>query len=357
MINRKRARTNLCIVLGLLIPILLAALRYNVGTDYASYVRQSVFMDEHNFFFGRDAFWNVIANFTMAAGNHAIFVLAFYSSITVVFFYLAARKALGKYAWLAWLLFLCILYPVSLNAVRQLAAVSVAFFVSIYVVRGLINGEIVIRRLRTWVGYILAGVFAVLLHSTALVALLFAPIYMTVRLIDRGKNRELYIRAIKTIAAGVLISAVSILVVWFMARSIVEIPVFAKYAGIFNREDRMPNILTAVAPAAVQIFFWRRAAKTTLNKFLLASGVTYSILIIALSAIIPYGYRIAWYFMPVYFLQFALIAESFKRNKSIHYKYLAYSFVILWSVGFFILSFYRNGSHDIFPYQFIFGGL
>jgi hypothetical protein len=308
-------------------------------------------MDRNNTFFGRDGLWNFIANFTMAANNFAIFVLAFYASVTAIFFYLTSKRVVGGYAWLVWLLFLCVIFPMSLNTVRQVASVSVIIYVSATFVQGLQNGKIRKERFSTWAAYIVLSIFAILLHNTSVIALLYIPIYIAA---NRLTCLNKYIKAFLTIVLAVVMGFATVAGIWWALGFITDIPGFEKYISHFRKVGSTPNLLFAVAPILVVFPIVGQATKTTINRFLLVSSIVYTILTLTLYTFLPFGYRLAVYFMPMYFLLFALLAQTYtQRNHALLHKLIAYGLIIMWSAGFFILSIYRNGSHDLFPYQFI----
>lgn len=104
------------------------------------------------------------------------FILFFYALFTALFFYLAIRQIGYKYhlpQWLAWLTYCCFFFNLSLNMMRQSAAIAVLLYaLSLIPERQLTNGEkesLLYYSLRST----LLIFFAMLWHRTAVIGFVF----------------------------------------------------------------------------------------------------------------------------------------------------------------------------------------
>ena len=128
-------------MISLMIPLLLSSLRWKVGTDYSTYVYlyntfahidslaqffQSILDTEPSFIL-----LNILVKVIF---DNYIFVFAFSALLILGFFYRAIEDYHEQSSvMLAVLVFLCLLFPTTLNIVRQMIAVAIVFFATRYV--------------------------------------------------------------------------------------------------------------------------------------------------------------------------------------------------------------------------------
>ena len=161
-ITRKPLRILLTI-LSLLIPVVISGIRYNVGIDYPEY--EKIF---NNIIAGRPA-WDHILEPTFylfswisdfISGNSVI-LYTIYAGVFVGFSYLFINKVLPKaHVPLATFVMLMTIFPMSMNIVRQSAAVAVCVFAVWFIIN------------KKPLMYIVAILLAATLHFSAVILLL-----------------------------------------------------------------------------------------------------------------------------------------------------------------------------------------
>lgn len=200
-----------------IIPIIVAALRDNVGTDYATYVK--VFEDFRTLSIG-DFFSNrsngtevgfyLINKLSQWLTDGPGLMFAIMSIICIVFFFRAMRRWHVRYPALVYFLYLMLVFPNSLNIVRQSAAAMIALYAFSFILE------------KKPVKYVFAILCASSLHTSALFLL---PLYL-VRFLVQAK-RGTHIRfAIKTVLIALIIGGVlPLLIAQFSSQSI-----FSRYS-------------------------------------------------------------------------------------------------------------------------------
>ena len=132
---------RLFLILSLLVPLLLSSFRWDVGTDYPTYVNLYYSFDQI------DTFSQFIAQlsitepsyillnfFAKAVFNSYVIVFALSSLIILGFFYSSIEDYHEQSSvMLAIFFFLFLIFPTSLNIQRQMIAVAIAFFATRYV--------------------------------------------------------------------------------------------------------------------------------------------------------------------------------------------------------------------------------
>ena len=130
-------KNKVCVVLAILLPVLVASFRFNVGTDYAAYYEMynQVSNESYGEVMSRlktGASEPLILLLISLCGNvlfgHWLFFAAF-AFITSLFLYLSFNKFDKKKSWLLYSGAMLILFPLSFNAMRQIAAISVITYV------------------------------------------------------------------------------------------------------------------------------------------------------------------------------------------------------------------------------------
>ena len=128
-------------ILSMMVPLLLSALRWKVGTDYTTYV------DLYHSFANIDSlalfFQNIIDTepsfiilnmLVKVVFNHYLFVFAFSALLILAFFYRSIEDYHEQSSvMLAVVVFLFLIFLTSLNIVRQMIAVAIVFYATRYV--------------------------------------------------------------------------------------------------------------------------------------------------------------------------------------------------------------------------------
>jgi hypothetical protein len=135
VLGRYRMVINPLLIAGVIIPILVAGLRQDVGSDFRSYVVEydAAIQGGSYLEFG----FNVVANLSNFITGSPVFMFVAFSALTVIPVMLGINKSTAvrrEYRWLLWVLFLFIVFPQTLNMLRQGASVAIGFYIIISII-------------------------------------------------------------------------------------------------------------------------------------------------------------------------------------------------------------------------------
>lgn len=334
------------IALAIAFPTLLGGLRYAVGTDYASYIEKLELLSSRSVV---DYFTSSLSNifeptfFTLAHvsfhdSTQAVIFFLLMSLVTVGFLCLGSLRYSKKYAGILFFLLLTTVFPRSLNGVRQGVATAICFYAVSYIPE------------KRPVRYVLLVLLAGLFHYSALIML---PVYLLSMLsnvkLPRISDKYGIIRN-TTIALG------SFGLIAILVKNIAKIPFIGRYSYLVSPEAlalaSSPNILMKVIPVAVVVPFYKRLVEqdAAAKFYMLLSMIAVSLS--AIGYLVRDGHRLADYFMPFYAILFVGIVELYKGKPK--YRKIAIGCILAYGLLYFTGSFLLRGSHDLFPYQFIF---
>lgn len=326
---------------SLVIPIIVGGLRFNVGTDYASYERMYLsFLDTGISDYVANNSFNIEPGFflliklgqVITSEPYIIFLLS--AALTIIFFYLGLRNIDLKNRALYWFLYLMIIFPLTFNATRQGIAASIGFFALTFLAK---NKPL---------PYVLLTLLATCFHTSALVLFLAYPI---LKLLKRKNDTETPNRfLIKSfLVFGFLIATVPVFVQ--LATSIESLERYAGYTDYVSGVS-LTTILFKIGLIGVVAYFFSRVAK----KYKAA----YIYLVFALLEMITLGlwfssaaiFRISFYFAPFSLLLLIYSLEIVKDYKS---KRLLMAGYIAFAILYFYIAYYMAGQAEIIPYQFV----
>lgn len=337
-----RRNNKILIYLSLSIPVLIGGLRYGVGTDYPTYVSLfqnlsglsllSYFQNLPDIEFG--FFLLMQLSFILTHGPELMFFIS--SLLTVAFFYVGLKRFKIKYFTLAYLLYLLIIFPITLNIVRQGLAMSICFFAFTYIVS---------RQPRRYIMWILiAGLF----HTTSLMLL---PAYFVGRIVRNSKES----------AYGALL----------LKLAIVLTPLFLLLPHIFD--------LLAAVPFFEKYIKYQTITGDGNNYMIYLQVLILGVVILTFNKLVAHDKRHIQYL----FLLFALLEillttlgfeSSFMKRAALYFsffsplllinfvdifsdrlgKFLVYSVIVIYGIAYFYLAYYVLGQANIMPYHSIF---
>jgi len=339
-------RNNKVIIgFSLALPILVGALRFNVGTDYASYV--SMYHSLSNLPLGRyfsDVFPQIEVGFFLLIklskfiANTPYFLFAVSSLVTVIFFYLGLKRYKVNHPALVYLLFLLIIFPLTLNIVRQGIAMSICFYALSFVIE---------RRPK---GYFFWVIIAGLFHTTALLIL---PIYFLNRIINNN-NKNSHISILFKLSS--IFFAVYLLLPYIF-NSLASIKIFENYVKYktFITEGSGSNFYSKFVIIVFAMFI---SKWSILNKNM---KLYYYFLVFAILELllVNSGFSAPIVRMALYFSFFPpmLLANFVDVFKDKSGKFFVYLLVISYGILYFYIAYYQQGYANVVPYKFMLGGL
>lgn len=164
-----------CLILGLLIPIVLSGTRYLVGTDYGTYVEEYDNVIQSGWAGHMEPVFNIVAHISNLLTKSHMLLFVIYATITVLFFWKGMKHIAipqGRMC-ILWFLFLTMVFPHSMNIMRQVAAAAVIFYGAQFIFR------------RQVPQFIITVLFAALLHGSALLLLMLYPITIVMNRISK----------------------------------------------------------------------------------------------------------------------------------------------------------------------------
>lgn len=324
---------NILLILVITIPVILASIRYGIGTDYFNYnylydinkdrsIMEIGLSDSERLF----TIIYVIVNILFKD----VWGVFFISSLITMFFVI---KTINYYRdkismSMALLIYFCVLYAVSYNAVRQIMAVAIVFYAYRYILE------------EKFLKYCLLVILAAQIHITAYVCL---PIYFL-------KYTKVYKSFFKNILFYMVIIFSPMLI--FIALKIIKVFSISRFSNIdFEFSNLGVGFLIFILPVVIPVLSYR--------KFLLKVNPKYDLLINILLLEIPfqylgyfwtYGYRMIYYSSIIEVIIVPLVIRCVPKKNS---KIMLIIYFVFWYIFKFIFEFYIRGGTQIFPYRSI----
>lgn len=319
-------------------PVIISTIRYDVGTDFFSYV--SIYNNINSLpfetvwqYYGNEPmylFLNKLAYF-LFKNEWGIFFL---SSLFIHFFLIRGLDYFKRDISIPIALFVYFMYLFSfgLNGIRQAIAMSITF----YAIRFILE--------RKPVTYISLIVFATLFHNTAIVCLiLYIFVLGNKRLVSFTKNLIYYLLIIFT----------PVLLLYLM-KFFAKLPIFYGYIHYISNLNLTLKFgfLIGIIPVLVFIFLYK-------NK-ILAISKKYEVLIYLSFLVIPFryiGYYVDWgqrmgsYIHMTYIVLVPLVIKSI-NNK--YEKFLVGSYYITYFLFIYFNDIIIKLHHGVFPFKSIF---
>ena len=339
--EKKNRRTY--IILAFLLPALLATFRYSAGTDSMTYrsLYSEVGAESSNTSIQRvtsgmlEPFVVIISYIGNTLHLPAEFMFFAFAIITASFLFFATRLLSDKHAWLIYGMLLFIVFPESLNIMRQLAANSVQAFALAYIFSKQREG----RRVGV-VPIILLLLFSVSLHYSSL--LLF-PVFVLPLITKHIRGRTLSLLLCVLIACCVLMFP-------FLLDFVSELGILSArhYTTFMEIEGSIINIkfFASIILAAILVANYLRRGKDADKQYalLMFLGAAYS----AVGFYSGYVGRLAIFFWILIIPYLGkMICQLFEKES---HRVLVCSVV---AISYFLLYFCVLGFNAIVPYDFI----
>lgn len=340
---------RILVAFGLLVPVIYAALRLDVGIDYSNYVSISnglSTLDFSKFLNSPQSkiYEHSLYYITMFSRLFPVWQVAFfgtYSAATLLPFYFGIRKVNPKYTWLAILFYLLAFFAPSLNGMRQFAAISIIFYATM---NYLYSNKAFLAKICYFAILILLAVF---FHSSAICGLLALPvIWLSKYLVNKPAGRIIFY--------SLVTMSIVVLLEFIVANNIEDIPILNRYAIYFASRRGgapMPNMIPRLFPLFVG--GWALFKKEFKNYHML---IYYTLMCIAfvltcLGIFVPYGYRASDYFL---IFQIPLFIEIVMNATNVAQRKVYLKIFIAYAIVYFLYSSVWHDSHGIMPYQLLF---
>ena len=319
--------------------ILIQGFRYNVGTDYFSYVSLSEGFAHGNteyvgWYINEPLFILVSKYAYLLGGNNKYFfflvdAILMNTLLFFVFDYMKEEVSMPA----IYFMYYTFCFPYFLNVERQGLAVIIVWFSIRYIVE------------KKPLKYIICIAVAFLFHNTAIIGLILYPAYY---LLTLKKDR---VTKLVLIIARSLIPILFGLSLAFLSR---YIPVFSKYTKFINKSyDISTNVnwLYTIVMLLVLVPFIRIFRKKQVNIWWLVFLWLWQLSSYLLNIYIEWGFRMAFYFEIGIMFSYAFMIRQIKyRTNKIAFSCILLTFCLFH----FTYKFYIRGNGEIFPYQMLF---
>lgn len=334
-----KKKIRLFIVLGLVIPILVSGFRYGVGTDYFNYINifnthktmsiEDYYSDNGLVEIGYFAIEYI--SYLLGGGTRLLFIIT--SALTLVFFYLGLKRLDIKYIGTVYFLYLTMIFPMTMNAVRQGVAISIMFFAMTFIMK------------KKPVAYLALTIIAGMFHISALLLL---PFYFIGRLFDMHNNDKTryFVRLL-------LVSIVVLFVVFNVFNIVLSIPGFEKYLLYTTYNEESGNLIFYFKLATVLLIgilarYTIFNKKSSIYQYAYALAVM-EVVILVLGFTSPFIKREALYFSPFFLIALTSLVDVFKTSYRL--RVLSYIAVVMYGSSFFTVSYYVLDQADVIPYN------
>lgn len=331
---------NYLIILSFSIPIIVTGLRYNVGTDFFSYVEifdyvaQMRLTEISNYYLEIGASLIIYLSSKLNLGYSGMFLS--FAIITYSLVYLSIRKKDNKL--LIYYLFFMLLFAPSLNIMRNV--VSVLCFVLV----------IEFFEEKKYTGLFLFFTIGFLFHKTILITLVYLAIYIFFK--SNINSRKKYL-------LSSIFFAIAILTSFFTNKILIPMFTFFNIDSVYLSIESTKNysfLLYILPPLLPVMFFFRKIntfdkfEKEKLFFYLFSYLTSIPIQVIGVSI---YSFdRFAIYPMSLQLFLIPYLISLSKKYKYNHKKITLY--YISWYLLYFIVMFIIKNGNGIVPYQTVF---
>ena len=322
-----KIKGKIFIFISFIILLLLIGLRYNVGTDYESYLRVYKII--------RITPWNQLNNINMELGCKVLFklistfskndyiIFIFTGFLTIYPIYKLNKVLNYKYLPYSILTFCMLFLPFCLNGIRQGIALSFLCLSFTYLYK------------KEYKKTIISFVTGFLFHKSSL---LFLP-YEILYIIIKEKKYRKY---------SIMITIIISIAILFFFKDLMNVDELEKYTYLLKKisvENISLNSLFFYTPILIITLIYKQ--KTTVYNILQSLFIDGIILhIVGTSA--QFFYRISLYFTTYQIILIPYIIQNIKtKNSRITIKMI----YIIYLIIYFVYFSYICGKHEIFPYD------
>ena len=365
--ERMKKKNKFILIIGLLLPCILAGLRAeNIGTDILVYAKSvykcandSISFNDFmqmRFYDIKAGYWFTVKNmefgytttvYILAKLFHNFQIVLFATSVLIVFpIYYGLKKysfiTEKKLLYFSMFVFYMLIYTVTLNLMRQSIAVAILFYAISLVINDKKNSNII--------KYLLLNIVAILFHKSAFIGIIFFAFYNLTK--SRKKTKYLIINnkkiGINTINFMLLfITSIIVIFVPGLAKKIVNLLSYIigkDYSGyVWDTIGIVKTTILILPILIIYIIKYRKINNFDYKKFLLIMNILY-IATVQFGSTTSFGGRISLYFQIFNVILYPILYNSFKYKIS---KFMFVLYLIIW------WSYYLTAG-DTYPYIFYF---
>lgn len=344
--SKNKVKWNLPSIMGLLIPTLLAAFRSNdVGTDTAMYhTMYKLATDSGKGFIeylitDSEIYFYLIANLSKYIGG-IWFVFFTYQAVNLLCIYYISWHFRKRIAiWLVFWLYFCLLFPYSLNIMRQITAVCYILYLTIFLIEN--------QKRKFYIGALLSIGF----HASAVIGAFF--VWIIFYLTSLNKNKRYIMFILFTCLIGFIYGFYLKLTPFL---GILGIEKFNGYAEGYGQLSNSSYI--SITDLTFRLFIIMVIWFTSVTK-IIKSHVTYLYALIItgelgfmmLGLYNGFLFRVALYLTVFHLFLLPFISES--KNLTEYSRRIVKSIIVIMGLVYWYWVFANNGTCETIPYKSI----
>lgn len=338
---------NIMTIASLLIPIIIAGIRYGIGTDYYSYTDIFRHINSNKLTFFEllkkyEPFHIILCKLIGLFGGDRQIVFGVYAILTILFTYKAIQGQKENIPlFYPMLMYLVIFFPYSYNGMRESLAVSILFYAYTFLKK---------EKLSPLKASVL-NIFALTVHYASFIAL---PFILLWTFLKKSKRREIII-----IGIYLAIVVVIYLIAIFMPENIEQSSIFYKFLRYLKNKEEIDIgiglIAIRVPIILILILFAKKMKKVNPDMKLYFTMYIISIILMYLGYINITLNRFANYFTIIEVILIATFIQIPSKARhakhKINYSILAKIGLIFYIVFQFTYTFYYSNTGELFPYR------
>lgn len=321
--------------IGLAIPIIISSLRFDVGTDYLSYLQifNSIsdisineFIRDYSASYELGVY--LIAKFSSLFPYAQNIYFGIFATGTILFTYLGLKRYKLPHVWVILFLYLLILFPMSFNLVRQMLAVSIFFYATSFI------------QYSKFLKFTILIVLAALFHKSVIVLL---PVYFVGKALPSSR-----ILRNQTLVITILMFLLFIVLGKFTTEYILDLTFFEKYDKYQVASQASAGVLlaTKIATLGIITIFMKNINEYKHFAFFYVMGVfEVLILVLAINSVDLSRFSIYFSIFPIILITY--VASSFNRSG----RFVIFPVMLMYAISFFWITYLLKGGSEIFPYQ------
>ena len=345
----KNKRINIWIVFAIVIPSVLAGARdITVGTDtsiygvpFFTYALQRSF-ESYMVTAGGDPLWLLLV-YGLSRITTEVFWELFLIEFVIMFFTYKGLKQydLGRYTWIGFLVFHLMFYSFTLNLMRQFVCLSIVFYSFRFV------------KEHRWKTYFLICLILMLIHKTAVIAILLYPMYH----LTTGTYEDRFMSKVrlpfKEYLFKMLVIMSACITVMFASKAIVYISnllgTFTSQVdyltGSYNIVWRNPIYMLPLL--AVALLYEKQVTKYNGDFSFFTLMLIVYIILWQLQGISRELYRVGFYFGYFLIVGIPLLIKNVRGREN---RMILFSMIFILMVSFYVDYFVMHLYNETYPY-------
>ena len=332
--NYKNISSKIIIVFAFIYMFLFAGLRFNVGTDYLSYVElfDDIISSPLVFNFRLEPVFIIISKVISVFTNNPLWLFVITSFIITIFIFKASIKSTTYYELSIFLFIAFGFYTSSFNIVRQWMAASILLYAYVYLNRN--NNK----------KFFIYSLLAFCCHYSSIIIF---PAYLFIKKTRSDKIRLLFM------FLGILLYNLTDIIVRVLQTITLNIGILNKYYKYLNLGENLEGSMFVfpmfcVLTYILYLFFKKSINRKSINIEVYINALVVGFIVSMIGQKIMIFSRLQFFFINTLIIILPQIVYSMKPKNRI----IFYSMFVILGIMFYLYSLMKNGGHPL-PYRTI----